>query len=90
MDDTNARLSSGKGSFRETKKIKGLFPFSSQSHRRYYPQQDVVAGPSQMNETMADPLVSSVDATGRKDVVFSAAGAKDMELVSWYLGSVVS
>ena len=39
VDDTNARLTSDRGSFHETKKMKGLFPFPSQSHERFYRQK---------------------------------------------------
>ena len=69
VEDTNARLATDQGSFQETKRMKGIFPFPLQVHKKYYPQQDVMAGPSQVNDSMAD-LVSSVDATGKRTLSF--------------------
>ena len=53
VEDINARLADDPDSFWENKR-KSLLPLPLPKHKRYYMQQDVAAGPSQVNASMAD------------------------------------
>ena len=79
MDDSNSRLSVDPGSFRETKRMKALLPLPMHRHRKYYNLQDCAAGPSTVNDSLADLLKSSVDSAARRDANLSAADAKELE-----------
>ena len=79
MEDSNSRLSLDQGSFRETKRMKAWLPPPMQKHRRYYSLQDCVAGPSTINDSLADHLKSSVDGAARSDISLSSADAKELE-----------
>ena len=76
MEDSNPRLSVDQGSFRETKRMKSLLPPPMHKHRKYYTLQDCAAGPSTVNDLLADLLKSSVDGAAKRDVYLSSADAK--------------
>ena len=85
--DSNALLAQDKGSFRELKKVKGFLPAPLARHRKYYQEEGCSSVPAALNDSMTDLLKSSLDTVAKKNVFFSAAEAKELEVS---LGSICS
>ena len=78
MDD-NARLSQDRGCFKDCKKTKGLLTAPMIRHRKYYKLEGSTDTPTTINDSMADLLKSSLDTVAKRDVVYSATEAKELE-----------
>ena len=76
--DANAKLSLDRWCCKE-QKVKGLLPVPLPRHRRYYLEQGSSSTPPTLNDSISELLKSSLDKASKKDVIFSAAEAKELD-----------